>query len=526
MTLASLVLSMAVMNAWALPQAALPREQVQQIKEALDRRDVEAVDLVFDTRRLDINAPLSDFGMTLLHLATSTDDAVVINHFLERGARIDARSRYGRTPLMSAAERDRKVAIRTLVSTGADVAVASDSGTTALMYSSAHGDGSEDILRLLTGSSQNLNRCDSQGRDALSYAVMRLHVPTVRFLLRSGADRTASKLGALPAAMLRNDGQLDDPSIQGSDWDDKHDSFGYTPFMWACIANNLPAMEQCIARKHRTHLVSGEGYTFVGLCTAHSSLDAILRLKSLGVDLYWETQIEKGDTPFQYAASKNDVEFLRGLLAAEARTSKGNWREQAYLSIGKASWHDAAESVSFLLTRDVDPNAVVWERILPTYEPPLFPAVTMRSVRSAEVLLKAGADPNFRWHGDTPLHAALFMKVMSPRRHEVQQHRQPFSEPACRHLVQLLLDAGADVNSLDDEGMAPLHFAAMNASGGIVTMLLDAGANPWQRNNRGLSPADLAERRKDDDLDKVEVCRILREAMGTKQHVEGEAVGQ
>ena len=77
--------------------------------------------------------------------------------------------------------------------------------------------------------------------------------------------------------------------------------------------------------------------------------------------------------------------------------------------------------------------------------------------------------------------------------------RTPLHVAKTTEQVQMLLDAGADVNAQDIQGKAPLHFQAAWAmaspseeSVAIVQMLLDAGADPWLKTNRGKVPAQLA----------------------------------
>jgi hypothetical protein len=55
-----------------------------------------------------------------------------------------------------------------------------------------------------------------------------------------------------------------------------------------------------------------------------------------------------------------------------------------------------------------------------------------------------------------------------------------------------LLRRGANVNSVDHDGLSPLHVAARGGYEPIVKMLLDAGANIDLADKNGSTPADMA----------------------------------
>ena len=128
-------------------------------------------------------------------------------------------------------------------------------------------------------------------------------------------------------------------------------------------------------------------------------------------------------------------------------------------------------------------------------------------------LLKAGADPNYDDRGTTPLLSAvmgfgedklwvarelLIAGADVNRGRESGEdgdggtplHKAVMSEKP--ELVQLLLDAGADVSVLAYGGLTPLHFAAMNDNCTIINMLLSAGADKSAKDDDGETAADIA----------------------------------
>jgi len=88
-------------------------------------------------------------------------------------------------------------------------------------------------------------------------------------------------------------------------------------------------------------------------------------------------------------------------------------------------------------------------------------------------ILEQGVDVNYRCACCSVLHCAI-------------RHRKNAD------LVQLLLEAGADVESSDGDGNTPLNFAARSGDIRIATLLLDYGADINARTERGYTPLYFA----------------------------------
>jgi ankyrin repeat protein len=59
-------------------------------------------------------------------------------------------------------------------------------------------------------------------------------------------------------------------------------------------------------------------------------------------------------------------------------------------------------------------------------------------------------------------------------------------------IARMLIDAGADVNIQDENGLTPLHWCAYKNLPEILRMLLDAGADVNIQDEKGKRPYEVA----------------------------------
>ena len=117
-------------------------------------------------------------------------------------------------------------------------------------------------------------------------------------------------------------------------------------------------------------------------------------------------------------------------------------------------------------------------------------AADRADVSFMKLLLELGADPFIQnVEGSTPLMAAAGLGTAAPE-------EEAGSEAEARDAVQLLVDLGADIDAVDDNGDTPMHGAAFASFPTVVQQLADNGADihVWtQPNEQGRTPLFIAE---------------------------------
>ena len=128
------------------------------------------------------------------------------------------------------------------------------------------------------------------------------------------------------------------------------------------------------------------------------------------------------------------------------------------------------------------------DTMLTTGTTPLLRAAKAGDVPAVRLLLENGADPKLTTkNGMNPVMAAAGLGT----KEEDSTGRFKTPEQA-NAAIQLLLDAGADVNSADSRGQTALHGAAEKGLDEVVKFLADRGAKLDAKDRQGHTPLDAA----------------------------------
>ena len=442
------------------------------------------------------DTPRAD-GATALLWAAHGDDMHLVDLLLDAGADVNAADDHGVTPLQRAAENASPAMVDRLLSAGADVDAAQASGLTALMIAARTGDAR--VLRLLLTQGADVDAATRETRStALMWAVAESHPASVRALLAAGADPRASTAA------------------------------GFTPLLFATRNGDVEMA--------RLLMEAGVDVDHTGIDGTHALPYAIIR----GHDAFARFLLDRGADP------NGAMGGVTALHAAVGRvdTWLAEWNRRhgggaRYSTRGSSAFDPirALPLVKALLARGANPNARIAASAMfmsyigyprkGAFEPfavgtgdllgatPLWVAAYSANARvkdiragraggsgavegaasraSAEilrVLLASGADPRLTTDdGTTPLMVAagLGRSTYTPR--ELRGVRSPGAERA----VEVLIEAGADVNAVNEAGFTALHGAAFRGLNEVLEYLVARGADIDARDFRGRTAYRMAE---------------------------------
>ena len=440
-----------------------------------------------DTRRAD--------GATALLWAAHWDDRETVRQLLGAGADVDAADDHGVTPLIRAAENASAGTVDLLLAAGADPKAAQTSGLTALMVAARTG--SIEVVRALLAHGADVNAATTEtSATALMWAVAAPHRVIVERLLEGGAEiGVSTSKGMTPLLTAAQQGDIEmarllisagaDVNQPGADGTyplpfaivDGHDAFALFLIEQGADPNGtiggIPALAAAAGNT--------DAWSF-HWDREHGGAQYAVRARAGGGRIYL--------TPAQR------LPIVEALLDAGADPN-GRITTSAVLMnyIGHPT-KGAFESFS-CGTGDLRGATPLWVAAHDANGQGYVPvpaAVSMENARHQaaiiERLLAAGADPGLAIDdGTTPFMAAAGLGQCTFRPNLKRGLRSQGAEA----VVPVLLEAGADINAINEADFTALHGAAYRGLNEVVDYLVANGADIDARDYRGRTPYRLAE---------------------------------
>ena len=486
--------------------------------EAVRRGDVAAVRTLLRDGA-DPNVAQGD-GMSALHIAAEEGNAEIARLLLDRGAKVEARTRLGGyTPLHLASGNAHASVVDVLLGAGADVAATTVTGGATPLHLAAKALDGEAAVRLLLEKGAPVNaRESSAGQTPLMFAASYGRTPSVQELLKHGADPSVStevvdvlQRMAVDRAAQQRLREAVSQIRQGSGDTDRP----------------LTIAEQQQAIAAQREFLSSEDEVSEALEGFHP--DQLARMRpSWNTPSGYESEVEilsrpmvetlvgktGGMTALLHAAREGRIEAAIALLDGGADIDQISGDGSSPLVMALLNGHfDLAMK---LIERGADPNlATHTDGVSPLFallqtqwtlkftDHPQPRAQDNQAVRHMEVLnalLDAGADPNVRlkthlWHlewegkfgiditGATPFWRAAFAQDLDAMKALAEHGADPnvptaWPEPGMRGGRQedgrLQEDSGLPIMPEGTPNMYPIHAAA---GGGYL------GLGAFQQNN-------------------------------------------
>lgn len=483
-------------------------------------------------------------GHTVLHHAAAFADTSVIALLLAAGAEADARNHGGTTPLHVAAHAGNLAVVAGLLARGADVNVAANSGTTPLHLAARAGNVVTVNALLEAGADPNvlddhgtaLHAFTSSGHrllivDALLEAGMDLNLVGGILLRESFGVMAGDSPSQLALRFL--EGGADPNARDGTGWNALHhaflrgpdvyrvllaagadptavDNWGASPLHLVAGGGEQGVIPMLVEAGADINLLSGRGAAPLHKAIQHYQENAarVAELLEAGADPSLPT--EDGDTPLHLvvgASAWPDSSIgsvVEMLVAAGADVNARNGRgetpvESAWLA-GRTAVVDRFVALGAEWVEDV---AVPMEPVAEPVAHDVAPVEPAR-VGGLQALLcdfSAGDYSNFGSPLKFPLESVAGCLAAGTSMEVPDLYGQPplFWLPAGNiEVLELLLDAGAEIGVRDDHGFTPLHWVARFWRGGAAysmaaaRALVQAGADPDASGRGGRTPLHAA----------------------------------
>ncbi|NBS26403.1 MAG: hypothetical protein EBS81_08860 [Gammaproteobacteria bacterium] len=342
-------------------------------------------------RNLDVDERGPD-GSTPLQWAVYDQDVEKVRTLIRAGADVNAANNYGANAMQLAAEVGHVELLDMLLDAGADVDSPNPEGQTALMLVARTGN--LDAARLLVRKGATIDTPEGWGQQtALMWASARRHPAMMELLIREGAD-----VNAISAVRDYNS------HVTAEGRAKRLDSGGLTPLMYAVRENCLACVEVLLENDVDLDLTDPDGVSPLLLSVLNANWDIAKRLIEAGADVnQWDMF---GQSPLIASAGnrndpglKVDGLIIRLLLEYGAKADLPQADLQTPVSAlagARGNRSRLPEGLELLLEAGVDVNVMSVPHHLQRAfgGTPLHYAVKARNTNMVEALVNAGADIN------------------------------------------------------------------------------------------------------------------------------------
>ncbi len=431
------------------------------LADAAEQRDKTSIGKLLASAGVDVNATQVD-GTTALHWAAYHADAETAALLIQAGASVNTLNRYGVPPLAQACTNGNAAIVKLLLQAGADANATMKGGESVLMLAARSGN--VEAVRALLARGANPKSRERLGQTALMWAAAEGHTAVVRALIEAGADLDATLDSGFKAFFF---------AVRGGHLD--------TARALLAAGADVKAMMQRSGKLRRGQ-VSGPGTSPLMLAVKNGHFELAIALIDAGAD---PNDIRTGFTPLHMIAGVRKPDSSDG---SDPATPTGLGRFSSADFVREIVKRGA--KVNFRLPPGSPKQPATSSSIGTDGATPFLIAADRGDVPLMRLLRELGADPLLpNSDNTTPLMAAAGVGTNEPQ-------EEAGEESEAVEGVKMLLDLGADINTVDKNGDTVMHGAAYNISPLVVKLLAERGANPqiWKKPNKaGGTPLFIAE---------------------------------
>lgn len=416
---------------------------------------------------------------TILHL--TIDKCDILKLFLEKlkySNCINSKNKRGFTPLLHNIHDIESVKI--LLASNVDPNACSTlEGVTALLLAAKLGD--INLVNLLLKYKANVNQQDIEGNTPLMIAIINNQIETVKILLDNGANPNINNKNGQNCLYITNNEDIINLIIES----DKSLNDKQIQFIKAMRFNNKEQVLNLIEDGVDINTQNSFGETVLMWAVTNHHIDIIeILLKQENINLNLQNAV--GNTALIIASRLNNLDIVKLLLNAKADPnilSSCNLYALSY-AIG----HGNNEIAELLLRANANPNlialAIFYNRLDIIYklieykanvnfDHPLIRAILNSRSEIVDILLNHGALINcVGQNGNTPLILAVDTENIE--------------------IVKLLLRHEISINHKNNDGNTALHIAAFKGNIDIIKILLEKNADYQIKNNNNQTPYLIA----------------------------------
>ena len=404
-----------------------------------------------------------------------------VKKYLAKGLDINAKGgSLKSSALLSATLYDQVKMAEFLIQNGADVNAKGDDGGTALHAATFLGQ--YEIAKLLIQNGADVNARNNEGETVINGTMADWE--TTKFIagmLQLKLDRESVETGRSQIVeLLRKNGvtaEISDPTNND--------------FWIMAGTGNIQAVKEHLAKGLDINAKNKDGVTALQIATLLGQYEIAELLVQKGADV--NTKANDGTTALHSAAFlgryKEAKLLLENRIDANIRNNDGataidilnlDWRTTQFvaqmlsLQVDKEKVEDGRDRIKKLLGQQVaslynqsNQSDFVGQSLHEAVLVGNLEGVKRHIVAKSDLNQK---DPNLQGQGASAVHIASIFGQLE--------------------IVELLIQAGVDLNQADREGSTPVHAAAFFCHEQILLSLLNAGAAPNQPDNKGTTPLD------------------------------------